>query len=236
MVVVTTYLRRVDPGAPEWSRSGACSSPGRRSWTGLAVALGLAVLVAGCGSSSTASGPGGTNAGQVSRSGLQGLILKPRKLAPPLALHNFTGQSVSLARLRGRAVLVTFVYTHCPDVCPIIVSNLAAAQRGLGPEARRVKILAVTVDPKRDTPPDIRTYLRARDALGRMDYLLGSTSQLHRTWKDWDVAVSTSPNRLTNGHSSIIYGITASGRMAVVYPANFTPQQIIHDVPLLASS
>jgi protein SCO1/2 len=231
---VTIILRRVAPGPFEWPRSGAPSSPGRRWWIGLAVAL-ASLAIAGCGSSSS-PGPVGTNAGQVSGSGLQGLILKPRKPAPPLALHNFTGQSVSLAGLRGRAVLVTFVYTHCPDVCPIIVSNLAAAQRGLGAEARRVKILAVTVDPKRDTPPVIRTYLRARDALGRMDYLLGSTSQLHRTWKDWDVGVSTGTDKLTNGHSSITYGITASGRMAVVYPANFTPQQIIHDVPLLASS
>jgi protein SCO1 len=195
----------------------------------LCAALSAALLVAGCGSAGDSS-----STDPSSGPGLQGLILKPQKPAPALALHNYTGQPVTLAALRGRAVLVTFVYTHCPDVCPLIVSDLAAAQRGLGREAARVKILAVTVDPRRDTPAAIRGFLRVRDAGGRMDYLLGSNAQLHRTWKDWDVAVSTGPDKLTDGHSAVVYGITAGGRMAVVYPSNFTPAQIIHDVPLLA--
>jgi protein SCO1/2 len=199
------------------------------------VAVIVAVALAGCGSSADAPGSGSSTGSSIQGSGLQGLILTPRKMAPPLALHNYTGQPVSLAEYRGKAVLVTFVYTHCPNVCPIIVSNLAAAQRGLGKEAAHLKILAVTVDPKRDTPAAIRTFLAARGATGRMDYLLGTDAQLHRTWKAWDVAVSTGKNKLTDGHSSLVYGITASGRTAVVYPSNFTPQQIIHDVPLLAS-
>ena len=168
--------------------------------------------------------------------GLQGLILTPRKPAPALVLHNYTGRApVSLAHFHGKAVLVSFVYTHCPNVCPIITANLAAAQRELGAEAHHLQILLVTVDPRRDTPTAIRSFLRARDATGRMDYLLGSTRQLHRVWKAWDVGVETS-HGLTDGHSSIVYGITASGRMAVVYPANFSPAQIVHDVPLLAAS
>lgn len=213
-------------------RSGAVARGGRRVRGAiLCAALVAALVLAGCGSSggsSTADPPSGP--------GLQGLILKPRKPAPPLVLHNYTGQPVSLAALRGKAVLVTFVYTHCPDVCPLIVSDLAAAQRGLGKEAAHVRLLAVTVDPRRDTPAAIRTFLATRGATGRMDYLLGTTAQLHRTWKAWDVAVSTGPNKLTVGHSAIVYGITASGRMAVVYPSNFTPAQIIHDVPLLAAA
>jgi protein SCO1/2 len=202
------------------------------------VALGL--LAAGCGSSGTSGAASSASASRAaardSAHGLQGLILKPPKTAPPLALPNFAGGPVSLARYRGRAVLVTFVYTHCPDVCPLIVSNLAAAQRSLGAAASRVKILAVTVDPRRDTPSAVRSFLRVRDALGRMDYLLGSMAALRRTWKAWDVAVVTGKNKLTAGHSSIIYGITASGRIAVVYPSDFTPAEIVHDVPLLASS
>ena len=161
----------------------------------LVAALLIAVVVAGCGGSGAGSGAGGSTGG----SGLQGLILKPLKPAPALALHNYTGQPVSLAALRGKAVLVTFVYTHCPNVCPLIVSGLAAAQRGLGKEAARLKILAVTVDPRRDTPAAIRTFLAARGATGRMDYLLGSAAQLRRTWKAWDVAVSTGPDQLTDG-------------------------------------
>jgi protein SCO1/2 len=202
----------------------------RRAWLAPLCAL----AVAGCGSAAAAGPPG--NPGAVEGHGLQGLILKPRKPAPALVLHNYTSATpVSLAQFHGKAVLVSFVYTHCPNVCPIITANLAAAQRELGPEARHLQILLVTVDPRRDTPAAIRTFLGARNATGRMDYLLGSGRQLHHVWKAWDVGIQTS-HGLTDGHSAIVYGITASGRMAVVYPANFSPAQIVHDVPLLASA
>jgi len=137
--------------------------------------------------------------------------------------------------MRGKAVFVTFVYTHCPDVCPLIVSNLASAQRSLGAAARDVRVLAVTVDPRRDTPKAIRRFLAARNALGRMDYLLGSRPRLLATWKAWHVEVTANNRLLTTGHSAVVYGITASGRVAVVCPSDFTPAQIIHDAPLLAS-
>jgi protein SCO1/2 len=133
-------------------------------------------------------------------------------------------------------VFVTFVYTHCPDVCPLIVASLAAAQRELPRQAPRAAMLAVTVDPRRDTPRAIRTFLGARDATGRVDYLLGTLAQLQRTWKAWSVAVQLGSGKVTSGHSAVIYGIAASGRMADVYPSNFTPAQIVHDVPLLARS
>jgi len=141
---------------------------------------------------------------------------------------------VSLAGLRGKAVLVTFVYTHCVDVCPVIVANLAAAQRELGAESKHLQILAVTVDPRRDTPSAIRSFLRAREALGRMDYLLGTMPQLHRVWKDWDVAITVDTQHRTTGHTAIIYGIGANGRAMVVLPADFKPSEVVHDVPLLA--
>jgi len=196
------------------------------------VMLALAVAVAGCGASAGSANP--APPGAVSGTGLQGLVLTPQKSAPALALHNYTGQPVSLSSMRGKAVLVTFVYTHCPNVCPLIVANLAAADRQLGAEARHVAIIAVTVDPRRDTPTAVKQFLAARDATGRMDYLLGSDSQLRRVWKAWEVGVSVDTKHVTIGHSAIVYGITASGRTAVVYPSNFSPAQIVHDVPLLA--
>jgi protein SCO1 len=215
-------------------RSGIVHRPLRVRVAAVVVALLTAGGLSGCGSSTGASKTS-TPAGNVVRgTGLEGLILEPLKPAPPLALHNYTGQSVSLAAMRGKAILVTFVYTHCPDVCPLIVSNLAAAQRQLGSGARRLRILAVTVDPRRDTPNAITEFLRVRGALGRMSYLLGTRSQLLATWKTWDVGVAEDNKQLTTGHTAIVYGITASGRMAVVYSSDFTPAQIIHDVPLLA--
>jgi protein SCO1/2 len=197
-------------------------------WAAVALAVLTAGVLGGCGSSAT------TTADAPTANRLEGLLLSPPEAAPPLVLHNYTGQLVSLTALHGRAVFVTFVYTHCPDVCPLIVSDLALAQRGLGTRAHDVQMLAVTVDPRRDTPRAIHVFLAARNALGRMDYLLGSNSQLLRTWKAWHVEVTVNHKLLTTGHTAAVYGITASGRMAVVYPSAFTPAQIIHDAPLLA--
>jgi protein SCO1/2 len=173
--------------------------------------------------------------GGIQGHGLQGLLIKPAEPAPTLSLPNYTGGApVSLTSFRGKAVLVTFVYTHCPNVCPIIVSDLATAQRELGARARELKILAVTVDPKRDTPSAVHTFLAERDGVGRMDYLLGTHAALWRTWKAWKVGVSVDTKTDLVGHTSIIYGIDASGRIVVVYPSTVSPAQIVHDVPLLA--
>jgi protein SCO1 len=200
---------------------------GTRGWL---VLLAAGALVAGCGSSAAATG---SDAGGVSGRGLQGLILRPQKAAPALALRNYTGTRVSLRGLRGKAVLVAFVYTHCPDVCPLMVSNLAAAQRQLGAAARGVQIVAVTVDPKNDTAGAVRKFLAERHATGTMDYLIGSRRQVLPVWKAWGVAVSVNGFQDTQVHSALVFGITPAGKIADVYPSNFTPAQIVHDVPLL---
>jgi len=219
-------------GAPRDARHPTPEPPTpttRRTLTVGSMSVAASLFLVACGSSSTSS-----RSADAIHPGLQGLILKPPKPAPSLSLRNYTGKMVNLASFRGRAVLVTFLYTHCPNWCPLIAANLAAAQRQLGAGARRVKIIAVTVDPKRDTPGAVRAFLSARDAAGRMDYLLGTRMQLAPVWKAWDVGVVIDKNKLTTGHSDIVYGVTAAGRMAVVYPPDFTPAQIVHDVPLLA--
>jgi len=207
----------------------------RRVHRGVAL-LGLLLfgaVVGGCGS---ASQPSQTASTAAATARLGGIPIQPARAAPPLALRNYTGQSVDLAAFRGKAVLVTFVYTHCPDVCPLIVSKLAAAQRQLGGEARQVQILAVTVDPKNDTPGAVRHFLAVRGATGRMDYLIGSPRQLLPIWKAWGIAVLVTKSGDTADHTALVYGITASGKIAVAYPSSFTPDTIVHAVPLLARS
>jgi protein SCO1/2 len=151
-----------------------------------------------------------------------------------LALRDYKGRAVNLAAFRGQAVLVTFVYTHCPDVCPLIVTNLAAAQRELASEARHLQIIAVTVDPVRDTPRAVEEFLAKRRATGAVDYLIGSRKQLLPIWKAWGIAVSTNKYEQAEGHTAVVFGITPSGKIVVAYPSTFTPADIVHDVPLLA--
>ncbi len=201
----------------------------RSAHRGAAVLLLLmfGAVVGGCGSSSH-------DGATATTSTLEGLVIQPPKPTPALGLRNYTGQPVDLSAFRGKAVLVTFVYTHCKDVCPLIVSNLAAAQRQLGAEARRLQIIAVTVDPKNDTPLAVKHFLAERNATGRMDYLIGSYKQLLPIWKAWGIAVSVNKYEEAEDHTAVVFGITPAGKTVVAYPSSFTPADIVHDVPLLA--
>jgi protein SCO1 len=151
--------------------------------------------------------------------------------APDFALRNVDGRVVRLSQFRGRVVLLTFVYSHCPDVCPLIVENLKAAQKQLG---GRAQIVAVSVDPRGDTPRAVRAFLRAHRMTGRMEYLLGSRRELARVWRRYGIAVAATPEDREVGHSGAVVGITARGRRRTRYPPTFRPAWIVHDVPLLA--
>jgi protein SCO1/2 len=200
---------------------------------------------AGCEASSIVRAPSAARASDRTRgqSGssaparlLGGLVVNPPVPAPALTLTSYAGgRPFSISSMRGRAVFVTFVYTHCPDVCPLIVSELAAAQRALGAQAGRARFVAVTIDPRRDTPAAVRAFLAARGAIGRVQFLLGSHAALARVWKAWHVTILPGGDA-TLAHSSVVYGLDARGFIRVVYPANFTPAEIVHDVQGLAPS
>ena len=169
-------------------------------------------------------------------SGFLGTLALPTKQAPPIQLRNYLGQPVTLAAYRGRAVLVTFLYTHCPDVCPLIASNLRVALNLLGSRAAKAEVIAVSVDPRGDTRSAVARFLRAHEMVGRMQYLLGSPSQLARTWAAWNIGSSREAGQPDLvAHSALVYGISASGRLTTLYPASFEPSEIVHDVPKLAA-
>jgi protein SCO1/2 len=203
----------------------------------LAVLAALALAIAGCGGSGMgqtgANGQSGTS--NAKYAGVAALPLKP---APPLALQDSLGRAVNLEQFRGKAVFVTFIYDHCPDVCPLIVGNLRTAQAQLGSEAGSLQIVAVSVDPKGDTPQSVKAFLAAHRMTGRMEYLLGSRPQLEGVWHAWHILSKTSPakgGRDLVEHSALVYGISGSGKLTTLYPQSFKPAQIVHDVPILAS-
>jgi hypothetical protein len=69
-----------------------------------------------------------------------------------------------------------------------------------------------------------------------MDYLIGTRRQLLPVWKAWGVAVGVNEYEDTETHSALVFGVTPAGKLAVVYSSDFTPAQIVHDVPLLERS
>jgi len=164
-------------------------------------------------------------------------LLSPPTPAPPLALRNYLGQPVNIDSYRGKAVLVTFLYTNCPDICPLITSNLRVAQNLMGPKvSSKVQVIAVSVDPRGDTPKAVSAFLARHEMTGRMQYLIGSPSELAAVWKAWGVGSERDEQQpqFVN-HTGLIYGITASGKRETVYAASFQPAEIAHDVPLLAA-
>ena len=187
---------------------------------------------------STIKGPGGVSTAQGAR--YDGLALSSAEAAPPLALHNYLGTAVNIASYHGEAVLVTFLYTHCPDVCPLIASHLHTALSEMpAAERRELQIIAVSVDPRGDTPSTVSQFLAAHEMTGRMQYLIGSTAVLRAVWKAWGIASAaeaSAANPDLVAHSALVYGITAHGKITVIYPSNFTPGQIVHDARILAVS
>jgi len=198
------------------------------------VVLAGAVGVVGCGGSDASSDPQSSTTGSYA-----GATANPSKPAPPLKLENSLGKPVNLDDYRGKAVLITFLYDHCPDICPTIVSNLRAAQNELGPQAEDMQVIAVSVDPKGDTPKTVNAFLKDHLMTGRMEYLIGSRPQLEQVWHNWNIVSKSDPSRKDPDaveHSALIYGISGSGEITTLYPSNFKPQQIVHDVPMLAAS
>jgi protein SCO1/2 len=175
---------------------------------------------------------------RVKAPGYDGSAVTPPQPPPPLSLRNYNGERVNIDRYRGRAVLVTFLYTHCPDVCPLIASNMRAAQEMMGSaEAARAQVIAVSVDPRGDTPSTVAAFLARHGMTGRMKYLIGSPRELAPVWKAWNVGSARDieqPQFID--HTALVYGIDASGKLTTVYEASFAPKEIAHDVPLLASS
>jgi protein SCO1/2 len=197
-----------------------------------------AAALAGCGGGGSGTTNQGVPKGQEasSSSNYAGLEATPQKPAPPLRLRDSRGRPIDLAQYRGKAVLVTFIYTHCPDVCPLIVSHMKTAQARLGPKAKGLQIVAVSTDPRGDTPRTVASFLEAHGMSGRMEYLIGSRPQLERVWKDWNIVANPAKSgRDLVEHSALVYGIAADGRLTTLYPANFAPSQLVHDVPLLES-
>jgi protein SCO1/2 len=195
--------------------------------------LAAALLAA---SAAAASGCGGAATAKPTQTKLDAAgELSAHRQAPEFVLRDSTGARVRLAQFRGKAVMLTFIYDHCPDTCPLIVDKLRQAQVRLGANAHELQVLAVSVDPRGDTPATVAAFLAKHRMTGRMDYLIGTSKELAPVWQAYGIASEASPESREVSHTALVYGITASGRWLALYDQSFQPQEIAHDVPLLAA-
>jgi len=153
-----------------------------------------------------------------------------------LQLTDFNGQAHRLADFRGKVVVVFFGYTHCPDVCPTTMAELAFAMKKLGPEADKVQVLFVTADPERDTADVLKQYVTAFDP--RFLGLRGTPEQTVQAAKDFKVLIqknapSAGSANYTVDHSSGTYLYDAQGRLRVYVSYGQGAEIFAHDIAAL---
>lgn len=144
----------------------------------------------------------------------------------PFALTDQHGKKVTDADFRGRHMLVFFGFTNCPDICPAGLQLIAAALDKLGDKAANVTPIFVSVDPERDTPEKLATYVKNFD--DRIVGLTGTPEEVAAVAKAYRVFYEKTPNEKTPSnygmnHTSIIYLMGPDG----AYVAHFTPMTTV---------
>ncbi len=159
----------------------------------------------------------------------------PPHIAPDFSLAGSDGSDVTLARYRGKVVLLTFGYTNCAAVCPTTLATLAQARKQLGEAARTVQVIYVTVDPERDDAARMQSYLAAFDptfigttgepeTLAAVRRKYGVTAIKEGTGRDYAVA-----------HTSSIFLIDGAGRLRAMMPFGHDAADFVHDIRYLSA-
>lgn len=185
-----------------------------------AFALGAIALAAGSRGDDEAAETGSADR-------FQGATMPADLRAPDFSLLNQDGERVSMRALRGRPVVVTFLYTNCEDTCPIQAHTVRGALDELGHD---VPALAVAVDPPRDTPESAQAFLAEQRATGRIDFVLGTRAELRRVWDGFFIQ----PQSVTQEHQARFTLVDKRGFQRVGYPGQeATPERLAHDLRLL---
>jgi len=168
----------------------------------------------------------------------RGSKLPPALIGKPafdFRLADARGGEIATRRLRGKPYVVTFLYTDCEDVCPLIGRELGQALRLLGSQRNDVAILAVSADPEGDTPAAVKEWLRRHRLPTNFHYLIGPERRLRPVWKGY-YAARQDPRRQQSSHTASIWLIDAEGRIRTKFSAGVPvpPADIAHDLKVLA--
>jgi protein SCO1 len=168
----------------------------------------------------------------------------PGDAVPDFKLRNQDGRSIHLDQFRGKALLVTFIYTRCPspNFCPLVTRNFAVIDRQLAANPglyAKTHLLCVSFDPDHDTPARLRAYgaqyigSDAKNAFAHWDFAVPSKPELLEMAKYFDVGITPGPeDTITHTLSTTLIG--PHGKVAQFYPGNeWTPDQVVADVKKL---
>jgi protein SCO1/2 len=178
----------------------------------------VALACAGCGSAKTPM----TVTHAVTPPATSGYVLHPPVAAPSFLLRDQLGRPTGPQQDRGHWTVVTFLYTNCPDVCPLVANQLGAAQRANAD----LRVIAVTVDPKRDTARARSRFLAAHRLGPRFRFVGGTRIVVAPVWSRYHIAALPGPNG-TVSHSTYELLIDPQGRERVLFDAQVTARAVL---------
>lgn len=181
----------------------------------------------------------------------RGTVLDPPRKTLDFALRDQFDKPTRLSDFRGQVVLLTFLYTSCPDVCPLITAKLRTTADLLDSLASGVVFLAVTADPERDTVERLYTYSQQQGMLDRWRFLRGDVQELQPVWDYYWVGnirkkrvdqAADAPQQVgrepsaapyTVQHTAPVHLIDQQGKVRVAYGSTFRPAELAHDIEIL---
>jgi len=165
---------------------------------------------------------------------LSGTVLDGKE-APDFTLTDgLTGAAVTLSSLRGNVVALAFLYTRCPDVCPLTAAQFRATQKALGADAARVRFVAVSVDPDGDTREAVREFSARHDLIGSWSYLIGTRAQLQQVWSLYGIGAFAAPGGGPSvSHNDAVYLIDRRGREREIVHSDIAVGDLVTDLRTL---
>jgi len=171
---------------------------------------------------------GGDPVSAAGPTGMHGGLRPPAARAIDFRLRDQDGTAATMDAYRGRVVVVTFLYSTCQDTCPLTAQQIRGALDDLG---RDVPVLAISVDPRGDTPLRVKRFLLRQHLTGRMRYLVGTVAQLAPVWRAYGIR----PQGRGYEHTASTVVVDGSGRQRVGYVTDqLTPEALADDLRALA--
>ena len=195
----------------------------------------LAWSLAGCGKTTPATGGASANATAATASFRHVDITGAAYAQDLTGLVDSQGTARSMADWRGKAVLVFFGYTRCPDVCPTTLQEAAEALRLLGDQAERFQVVFVTLDPARDTPELLERYVKSfNPGFLALHGDVAATRQVAQRFKVFFEQVDgKSPGNYTLDHTAASFVFDPQGRVRLYVRNGQGPEALVHDLKQL---
>jgi protein SCO1 len=175
-------------------------------------------------------GPASSSTTPIAGSRFDGPTLPAGLRAANFSLTDQSGRRVTLARYRGHVVVLTFIHSLCKDTCPFMVEQIKGALNDLPNAGRGVPAIGVSVEPAQDTDHNRKAFLSRHELTGRLAFVSGPMSVMHRVWHDYAIA----PVTPKVDHSTFVLLIDKRGFERIGFAADqLTPEDLAHDIRAL---